>query len=281
MSQEQDLKNIRQSKGLTLDDIARQTRIRSGFLEAIEEGNYHLLPERYYVETFIKVYADALGVDSAPFLARYRQHLEQTGAATQKEPRQAIKDREAKPVARPVLPQRYYRLAGWAALLAVVAVVIVFILYPRETVVEVSAPPLSAVKPTGVSEPEKSATETPSKGEPADKPGSAGVQTEAREQAPSEKETTPVAAGEESKKKYTLNIETLELTWLRIKEDKQAPREYLLQPGETLNLQAAERFEIDVGNAGGVQLNFQGKSLGAPGKRGEVVHLVLPGEKTF
>lgn len=281
MSQEQDLKNIRQSKGLSLDDIARRTRIRSGFLEAIEEGNYHLLPERYYVETFIKVYADTLGVDSAPYLARYRQHLEQTGAATQKEPKREIKDKPAKPAARPVLTGRHYRLAGWALLLALVTTIIVFILYPRETVVEVSAPPLSAVQPTGVSEPEKSATEASSKGGAVEKSGGAQGQTEAGEEAQSQKQTAPTSAGEESKKKYTLNIEALELTWLRIKEDKQAPREYLLQPGEILNFQAAQRFEIDVGNAGGVQLNFQGKSLGAPGKRGEVVHLVLPGEKTF
>ncbi len=281
MSQEQDLKSIRQSKGLTLDDIARRTRIRSGFLEAIEEGSYHLLPERYYVETFIKVYAEALGVDSAPYVARYRQHLEQTGATTQKEPKREVKDKPAKPVARPALTNRYYRLAGWALLLALVTAIIVFILYPRETVVEVSAPPLSALQPTGVSEPEKSATEAPSKGEADEKSGTAQGQTEAGEQAQSQKEAAPTTAGEESKNKYTLSIEALELTWLRIKEDKQTPREYLLQPGETLNFQTAQRFEIDVGNAGGVQLNFQGKSLGAPGKRGEVVHLVLPGEKTF
>lgn len=281
MSQDPDLKNIRQSKGLTLDDIARRTKIRAGFIEAIEEGNYHLLPEKYYAETFIKVYADTLGVDSAPFLARYRQHLEQTGATTQKEPKREIKSEPGKPVARPALTNRHYRLAGWAILLAVVTAIIVFILYPRETVVEVSAPPLSAVKPPDVSEQEKPATEVPSKSEAVEKPGSAQEQTEVKEQTQSQKETKPTAVGEEPKKKYTLGIDVLELTWLRIKEDKQTPREYLLQPGETLNLQAADRFEIDIGNAGGVQLNFQGKSLGAPGKRGEVVHLVLPGEKTF
>ena len=281
MSQDPDLKNIRQSKGLTLDDIARRTKIRTGFIEAIEEGNYHLLPEKYYAETFIKVYADTLGVDSAPFLARYRQHLEQTGATTQKEPKREIKSEPGKPVARPALTNRHYRIAGWAILLAVVTTIIVFILYPRETVVEVPAPPLSAVKPPDVSEQEKPATEVPSKSEAVEKPGSAQEQTEVKEQTQSQKETKPTAVGEEPKKKYTLGIDVLELTWLRIKEDKQAPREYLLQPGETLNLQAADRFEIDIGNAGGVQLNFQGKSLGAPGKRGEVIHLVLPGEKTF
>jgi len=280
MSQDLDFKNIRQSKGLTLDDIARRTRIRTGFLEAIEEGNYHLLPEKYYVETFIKVYADTLGVDSAPFLARYRQHLEQPGATTQKEPQKEIKSEPGKHFARPSLTKKHYRLAGWAVFLAAVMAIIVFILYPRETVVEVSAPPLSAVKPPDVSEQQQPATEVPLKSEAVEKPGASQEKTEVKKQTESKKETTPTGIGEESKK-YTLGIEAKELTWLRIKEDKQEPRQYLLQPGEKLSRQAANRFEIDIGNAGGVQLSFQGKSLGAPGKSGEVVHLVLPEESTF
>ena len=281
MSQELDFKNIRQSKGLTLDDIARRTRIRSGFLEAIEEGHYHLLPEKYYAETFIKMYADTLGIDSAPFLARYRQSLEKTGVTPQKEPPHEIKGEPKKHFARPSLTKRHYRIIGWAISLAVIMTLIVFILYPRETVVEISAPPLSAVKPPDVSEKEAPATEAPSKSGVAEKPVSSQEKAEVKEQTEPKKETPPAASGEESKKKYTLRVEATELTWLRIKEDKQAPRQYLLQPGEKLSRQAADRFEIDIGNAGGVQLNFQGKSLGAPGKSGEVVRLVLPGERTF
>jgi cytoskeleton protein RodZ len=281
MSEDLDFKNIRQSKGLTLDDIVRRTRIRKGFLEAIEEGNYHLLPEKYYAETFIKVYADTLGIDSDPFLARYRQFLEKTGATTQKEPQHEIKGEPGKHFTRPSLTKGHYRLFGWAILLAVVMAIIFFILYPREMVVEVPAPPLSAVKPPDVSEHEKPATEVPSKSEAVEKPRASQEKTEVKEQVESKKETTPTGIGEESKKKYTLRIEALELTWLRIKEDKQAPRQYLLQPGEKLSRQAVDRFEVDIGNAGGVQLNFQGKSLGTPGKSGEVVHLVLPGERTF
>ncbi len=281
MTEESDFKNIRLSKGLTLDDIARRTRIRIGFLEAIEEANYHLLPEKYYAETFIKVYADTLGIDSAPFLARYRQSLEKTGVTTQKAPLHEIKGEPRKHFARPSLTKRHYQLIGWTIFLAVVTSIIVFILYPRETVVDVSAPPLSTVKPPDVSEQEKPATEVPSKGEAVENPGASQEKTEVKEQTEPKKETPPTGSGEESKKKYTLRIEAQELTWLRIKEDKQAPRQYLLKPGEKLSRQAMDRFEIDIGNAGGVLLSFQGKSLGAPGKSGEVVRLVLPEERTF
>jgi cytoskeletal protein RodZ len=278
MSQDPDLKNIRQSKGLTLDDIARRTRIRSGFLEAIEEGNYHLLPEKYYAETFIKVYAETLGVDSAPLLARYWQSLEKPGTATRKEPQPEVKSEPKKRMTRPALTTKQRRLIGWAISLAIIMTLIVFILYPRETIVEVPAPPLSAVKPPGVSEKETPAQEEQLKSEAVEKPGSLQEKADVRETPEPKKEAPPAAGTEESKKKYTLRVEAKELTWLRIKEDRQAARQYLLQPGEQLSRQAAERFEIDIGNAGGVELYLQGKSLGAPGKRGEVLRLVLPEE---
>jgi hypothetical protein len=39
---------------------------------------------------------------------------------------------------------------------------------------------------------------------------------------------------------------------------------------------AKEFFVIDVGNAAGVNVTFLGKSLGTPGRKGQVVHLRLP-----
>jgi hypothetical protein len=71
-------------------------------------------------------------------------------------------------------------------------------------------------------------------------------------------------------------IEAGETTWLNIIEDDNPPYEIMLRAGERIEREASERFMIDVGNAGGVDVRFQGKSLGRLGNRGEVVHLVLP-----
>jgi hypothetical protein len=50
----------------------------------------------------------------------------------------------------------------------------------------------------------------------------------------------------------------------------------ILQAGETLERFASDSFTIDIGNAGGIAITFQGKSIGSIGKRGHVVHLRLP-----
>jgi hypothetical protein len=49
-----------------------------------------------------------------------------------------------------------------------------------------------------------------------------------------------------------------------------------MQAGETLTTEAKEKITVDLGNAGGVQITFQGQSMGSPGKRGEVVRMVYP-----
>ncbi len=49
----------------------------------------------------------------------------------------------------------------------------------------------------------------------------------------------------------------------------------MLQPGESLSLQDPQGIELLVGNAGGLDLNFNGKALEKFGKSGEVVTLIF------
>ena len=65
------------------------------------------------------------------------------------------------------------------------------------------------------------------------------------------------------------------MTWLRITADQNPSYQILMKPGEKIQ-KSASSFVIDVGNAGGIDIEFQGKSLGNLGERGQVVHLKLP-----
>jgi cytoskeletal protein RodZ len=69
------LKEKREALGLTLKDIFQRTRITAVNLEAIENGNLHLLPVPIYTRNFIKTYARALGIDSNPILDAYEDYL--------------------------------------------------------------------------------------------------------------------------------------------------------------------------------------------------------------
>lgn len=71
----QQLKEARLAKGLTLDDIQEMTKIRKRYLEAIEAGDYKVLPGSFYVRAFIKTYAEAVGMDAEELLNEHRDQV--------------------------------------------------------------------------------------------------------------------------------------------------------------------------------------------------------------
>ncbi len=58
------LKEAREEKGMSLDDLQAATKIQKRYLTALEEGNYDIIPGKFYVRAFIKQYAEAVGLDS-------------------------------------------------------------------------------------------------------------------------------------------------------------------------------------------------------------------------
>lgn len=65
------LRKARMDSKISLDDLQEVTKIRKRYLEAIEEGNYKVLPGSFYVRAFIKSYAEAVGLDPAEVLQMY------------------------------------------------------------------------------------------------------------------------------------------------------------------------------------------------------------------
>lgn len=71
----QDLKGIRTTMGLTLEEIFLQTRIATNILEAIEDDRYDDLPPAVYLKSFLKLYAQYLKIDADTVVQAYMKHL--------------------------------------------------------------------------------------------------------------------------------------------------------------------------------------------------------------
>lgn len=56
------LKEEREKKGLSIDDVVATTKIRRDFIVAIERGNFKSLPSDAYAMGFVKNYAQFLGI---------------------------------------------------------------------------------------------------------------------------------------------------------------------------------------------------------------------------
>lgn len=82
----QQLKEARLSMGLSLDDVQEITKIRKRYLEAIEAGDYKVLPGSFYVRAFIKTYAEAVGLNADDLLAEHKQNVPEAAPDTTMEP---------------------------------------------------------------------------------------------------------------------------------------------------------------------------------------------------
>lgn len=62
---------LRQQQQISLEEIASKTRIQPRLLLAIEQGRLESLPESVYIQSFIRQYADAIGLDGVEFASQF------------------------------------------------------------------------------------------------------------------------------------------------------------------------------------------------------------------
>ncbi|MGM7701242.1 RodZ domain-containing protein [Pseudalkalibacillus sp. Hm43] len=77
----QRLKEARLSKGLSYDELQDKTKIQKRYLQAIEEGQYSILPGAFYARAFIKNYAEAVDLDPDQLFEEHASDLPATDQA--------------------------------------------------------------------------------------------------------------------------------------------------------------------------------------------------------
>ncbi|MDR1232075.1 MAG: helix-turn-helix domain-containing protein [Spirochaetaceae bacterium] len=66
------LRKAREDRGLTIDDVARDTNIARRYLVALEEENFAQFPAEAYAQGFMKNYGEYLGIDTEEIFSMYR-----------------------------------------------------------------------------------------------------------------------------------------------------------------------------------------------------------------
>src|SRR3989344_4235591 len=70
------LRDKREEKLYSLEDIEKNTKIRKELLERLEKDDYEALPPVTFIQGFIKNYAKFLGLDAEKLLAIFRRDFE-------------------------------------------------------------------------------------------------------------------------------------------------------------------------------------------------------------
>jgi len=74
----EELRNHRLKKGLILEEISEETKINVRILQALEQGNFHILPIPY-VRLFMKAYAQAIDYPVEDIIRGLENELQLTG----------------------------------------------------------------------------------------------------------------------------------------------------------------------------------------------------------
>ncbi|CAH1211229.1 RodZ family helix-turn-helix domain-containing protein [Paenibacillus sp. JJ-223] len=94
----QQLREARLQKGMSLDDVQEMTKIRKRYLEAIEAGDYKVLPGSFYVRAFIKTYAETVGLNPDELLEGHKKDVPAEQPEATMEP--VIQKRSSRPAER-------------------------------------------------------------------------------------------------------------------------------------------------------------------------------------
>lgn len=148
------LRQAREARGWSLEEVAQATRIRLRYLRALEDGDWASLPPRVYAIGFLKLYARQLGLDPNALLAVLPPVSPPPPAVSEEEPQAPAAPVRAAPPA-PAVPRtgrRARRAAssapegssvGWAFVVIVLAAAFVaglWLLHHRSAAVTAPAP---------------------------------------------------------------------------------------------------------------------------------------------
>ncbi|GAA0366011.1 helix-turn-helix domain-containing protein [Bacillus horti] len=71
------LKQKRLEQDISMEKLQEETKIRKRYIEAIEQGEYNILPGQFYARAFIKSYAEAVGLNPEEILQEYAKEVPQ------------------------------------------------------------------------------------------------------------------------------------------------------------------------------------------------------------
>jgi cytoskeletal protein RodZ len=282
-------KLVRETKRLSMDEVAMKTRIHPEFLRALEEENFAKLPDQVFVKGFVRSYARSLGLDEEEAIRRFE---ESAGAFYSKQDeRERLRIKQAEDERR--------RKANKKAVVAAagVALLVLALLLTREqsavapdrsggadvgrrtAVLPTPIKPVEAVvkgQSREVPESRPSVEAAPKPGEPVSGETAVSVpEPPALMSPPSQVSSPPSMEVARVSEPLELELQALELSWVLVQVDEGRPQEVLLKRGDHAKWSANEKFILTLGNAGGVHVEMNGKPQGPFGPSGKVVRDII------
>ncbi len=258
MSVGETLRRRREELKLTLEDVYNISRIRPIFIEALEEEDWERFPSPSQARAFLRKYIKVLGLPEV-LLDQYEGLI--PAGYPQFTPVKKLDRLKAKGSSKPIT---------FSVILALF-LLLLFGAWRYGFLPPISLPNKLEGKGPKETVTAPNPTTSPQKAEGSTQIEIRGETKEAKEEPPKQEGKSPPRVEE-----HRLILVCHERSWVRVYIDQEPVKDYLFNPGDRYEWVAKEGFEIKIGNAAGVELEYNGKAVGSLGKKGQVVLLRFP-----
>ncbi|MDR7243316.1 cytoskeletal protein RodZ [Priestia megaterium] len=298
----QRLRQERESKGLSLEDLQKLTKIQKRYLLGIEEGNYEVMPGKFYVRAFIKQYCEAIGLDTDAIFEEYKSDIPSTQTEDMPQQLSRVRSRKEIPQHTKGVSKAYDYLPTVLVVAGVVVVGIIIWVIAQNIVSDKNKEqanqeaPNSEVQQSNTQEETNETTAKNDNSTSEDDQSAADKKEQEKEKAEKEKAAKEKAEKEKAEKEkkdsgkqeykevqktgrsatYALsgtdafNLEVTSTqadTWLDVKNGKgNAFFSSILKKGETKKFDLTKETEarVNIGYSPGVELKVNGKAVDLP-----------------
>ncbi|OHY74822.1 hypothetical protein BCV52_08595 [Priestia aryabhattai] len=296
----QRLRQERESKGLSLEDLQKLTKIQKRYLLGIEEGNYEVMPGKFYVRAFIKQYCEAIGLDTDAIFEEYKSDIPSTQTEDMPQQLSRVRSRKEIPQHTKGVSKAYDYLPTVLVVAGVVVVGIIIWVIAQNIVSDKNKEQANQEAPNSEvqqSNTQEETNETTAKNDnstseddqsAADKKEKEKAAKEKAEKEKAEKEKAAKEKKDSGKQEYkevqktgrsatyalsgtdAFNLEVTSTqadTWLDVKNGKgNAFFSSILKKGETKEFDLTKETEarVNIGYSPGVELKVNGKAVNLP-----------------
>jgi cytoskeleton protein RodZ len=278
------LRREREKRSITLDEISQSTKIGTRMLQALEEDRFSQLPGGIFNKGFVRAYAHHLGLDEDQTVADY---LAASGDAPPVQPELPTEESVGRIETGTEVSQRQLPWGVFAAILLLAALVL-SIWSQRQKKHESTAAPASPAPPAAQQLVEDHAAPA------ATAPGTVLSSPSGRNPSPIQSTVSPTAAQVTPARapatnpatvvpntpaqatalpapgEFVVVIQAREDSWAMITADGRTVYSGVLSAGEERVVPGRTKVIVKAGNAGGIDLRFNGKKLNPQGESGQV-----------
>lgn len=255
-----ELKKARENTDLTLEEISSKTRIDIKFLKAIEEAEFDIMPD-VYMRAFMKEYAKQCKLDPEEVLKKYSRAKEGKPIDQEEEDQASEKTEDTtkkKSVKKEFTDEKpsldksdksKFNFNTPSIITAVVLLVILaiaaYFMFMKDSSEEIV-----------VERPFEEVLEEKTQKDQSDR-------FEIEDEPPA---LENIAATQDS---LILSFRANDTCWVQAVIDGELEREFILYNNSSATIKATDKFELVIGNIGGVELALDGEKLPVQGRKGE------------